>query len=408
MSDDHVSASRAADDRVLTQSLERLRRVGEVHDLDPDLPSVDSPPLLRALREIGRHEGFDVPIRDTASPPGLDDLPAVARSMSLNLRVVHLTGDWRDRSVAALLGIRLSSVDGDAPEPVVLVPRQGRTPAQIWDPVTETAEPLVDQPLAPEAYEFFAPLQPVGELGLGAVARFTFQRSRRELVTAALMALGVGLVGLLTPIVTSHVFGTLVPQQERRLVLVAGAGLVAAAIVVWGFTVVQGFAVTRLTLRAEQRLQPAVWARVLSLPASFFRDYSSGELAGRVLGADAIRKTVSTANVAIALSAVFSLVQLALMFNYDLALGLVGTAVIGLTALATAWYARRLTAETSDIVTQFRANNAHISGMLEGLSVIRNAAAERRFFALHAELVRRKTVLQAQQQRTAIELQALY
>ncbi len=404
----HPSSRDAADDQVLTRSLERLRRVGEVQDLDPDLPPVDVAPVVRAMREIGRREGFDMPPTESMSNVGLTDVPAIARSANVSLRVVHLSDNWMEHAVSSLLGVRLPSHAGEQPRPVVLIPRQGRKKAQIWDADTEELEEFGDQPLASEAYEFYAPLQPAGDLSLRDVAAFTFRGSRREMSTAMVMALGVGLIGLLTPIVTSHVFSTLVPQRERNLVWVAGAGLAIAAVVIWGFTVVQGFAVTRLTLRAEQRLQPAVWARVLSLPASFFRDYSSGELAGRVLGADAIRKTVSTTNVAIALSALFSLVQLVLMFRYSIALGLVGTGVIVLTVVATAYFTQQLVAETSKIVDQYRANNAHITGILEGLSVIRNAAAERRFFALHAELVRRKTVLQAQQQRTSIQLQACF
>ncbi|MEM8620053.1 MAG: ATP-binding cassette domain-containing protein, partial [Actinomycetota bacterium] len=402
------SSREGADDEVLTRSLERLRRVGEVRDLDPDLPAIDVAPVVRAMSEIGRREGFEMPAAESMRNVGLADVPAIARSVNVSLRVVHLSGDWMDHAVSTLLGERLPAHEGEPPRPVVLIPRQGRKKAQIWDPDTEELEDLGDQSLASEAYEFYAPLQPSGDLSLRDIAAFTFRGSRRDFSTAMVMALGVGVIGLLTPIVTSHVFSTLVPQRELTSVWLAGAGLALAALVIWGFTVVQGFAVTRLTLRAEQRLQPAVWARVLSLPASFFRDYSSGELAGRVLGADAIRKTVSTTTVAIALSALFSLVQLVLMFHYSIALGLVGSGVILLTVLATAYFTRQLVAETSEIIDQLRANNAHITSTLEGLSVIRNAAAERRFFALHAELVRRKTVLQAQQQRTSIQLQACF
>ena len=409
--DDRLARRVAADETILWRSLVRLQRVGELHDLDADDERVGDTRLVRAMREIGRRSGFE--LDTTALPPGnadrdpLSDLSAIASSAHVNLRSVRVDGDRH--GTAPLLAFRAQ--DGDPQRldgPVVLIPAEGRHPTRCWDPDTGELTAAGETELLPVAFEFYPPLRSDGGLSFRQVARFSFRGSRPEVLTILAVALGAGLLGLLTPIITRQVFGTIVPERERSLLWAAGGALILAAFVVWAFTVVQGFAVTRVSLRAQQRLQPAVWARVLSLPASFFRNYASGELATRVLSADQLRMSVSTTNVGVALAAVFSLVNLGLMYYYDVALGIAGTIVIAGSLVATAWFGRRLIAQTSDIIVQLRANNAHISDVLEGLSAIRTAAAEMRFFGLHAELVRRKTVLQARQQRTQIGLQTFY
>lgn len=292
--------------------------------------------------------------------------------------------------------------------PVVLLPSPGSGRMKVWDPTTERVLRLGDSDLADFAYEFYAPLAPIDTINYRAIARFTFAGSRREVVLIVMLGLIVGLVGLLSPAAVNHAFGTLVPEGETRLLWITGIALAAIALLVWIFTIVQGFAVTRLSLRAEQRLQPAVWARVLDLPAFFFRRFQSGELTLRILGVDQLRQIVSTSGVRVALTAAFSLVNIVAMFVIDPVLGFVGAALLGVVLVVTLLFTLPLVRATSAIVRQNRSNNANITDILEGLSAIRTAGAERRFFTLHAELVRRKIVLQAREGRINIFLQAFY
>lgn len=408
--DGALAARLEADAATMSRSLGRLRQVGELRDLDADTLRGSEDLLVRAITQIGRIEGFDIDPAEARFTHDPNPVSRIARAARLGIRQVAVDGRGVGRGSKPILVFAQATTgaEGADARPMVLLPAAGRGPARVWDPDGEVDRAVDRVALQPLGIEFYPTLDGEGALTYRQVARFTFARSRREMITILLVAFGVGMLGLLTPITTRYVFGTIVPERESGMLWAAGGALALAAIVVWAFTIVQGFAVTRLSLRAEQRLQPAVWARVLSLPASFFREFSSGELAGRVLGADQLRRTVSTSTVGVALTALFSMVNLIVMYAYSVQLGIAGTVVLAVAVGATGLYARRLVVQTAEIITQYRANNAHITDILQGLSVIRTAAAERRFFALHAELIRRKTVLQAQQQRTAIGLQAFY
>jgi len=64
------------------------------------------------------------------------------------------------------------------------------------------------------------------------------------------------------------------------------------------------------------RWQAAIWDRLLRLPAPFFRRYTAGDLADRVLGINTIRQILAGAVVSSVLAGVFSILNLALLFYY--------------------------------------------------------------------------------------------
>ena len=65
--------------------------------------------------------------------------------------------------------------------------------------------------------------------------------------------------------------------------------LVAAAVGSTGFQIVRALALIRFSTTVNRRLQAAVWDRVMRLRTSFFRRYSVGDLAQRIVGIDDIR-----------------------------------------------------------------------------------------------------------------------
>ena len=203
------------------------------------------------------------------------------------------------------------------------------------------------------------------------------------------LAAAVALLGLIMPIAINHVFSTLTMGRQQDVLVGSGLGLLAAAVVTGSLIVAQGYAVTRVSLKAEQRLQ-----------------YQ--RLVDRVLGVDALNRSLSASGIGVVLGAVFSLIDLVLMFYYQPTLGAIGAAVLVGIAVGSWWIGRELVRSSALIITQSRRNDAHFTGILEGLSTIREAGAESRFFALHTDLVRRLVVLQSGQTRSAIRLQVFY
>ena len=329
----------------------------------------------------------------------------IARSSHVGYRQVELDKSWFERDVGPLLGFA-----GDG-TPVALVPRRGGRGYRVYRPNALSPEPLRDveaRNLDSTAFEFYPPMDTTGSLSAASVLKFSFRglgSAMRALLIAAAL---IGIVGLLTPIAIDHVFGSIIPAREPDLLLAVGALLLAAALVSGAFAVVQGFAITRTSLKAQRRLQPAVWYRVVSLPTSFFRQFASGELIARVLGANGLKTLLSTSAVGVALAATFSLVNLGIILVLDPMLAAVSVVVLLAVLAMTLIFGRRVVADASQVVVQGRANEAHFSDILEGLTTIRVSGSEDVFYKRHLDLVAKKIELLADRQRASNTLQLFY
>ena len=69
--------------------------------------------------------------------------------------------------------------------------------------------------------------------------------------------------------------------------------LIAAAVGGTGFQMARAMSLVRLGTQLDQRLQAAVWDRVLRLRLSFFRQYLTGDLTWRILGVDTMRRILT-------------------------------------------------------------------------------------------------------------------
>ncbi|MCY4121656.1 MAG: ATP-binding cassette domain-containing protein, partial [Acidobacteria bacterium] len=109
----------------------------------------------------------------------------------------------------------------------------------------------------------------------------------------------------------------IIPRGEVSLWLAAFGALVVATLGNTVFEIVRGLAFLRIESRMDERLQTAVWSRLLSLPAPFFRRYTAGDLADRANAVAAARRSLTGAAVQGAMGAIFSVFSLALLFYYS-------------------------------------------------------------------------------------------
>ena len=141
------------------------------------------------------------------------------------------------------------------------------------------------------------------------------------------------------------------------------------------FGVVQGLAVLRIEGRIDERLQAAIRSRLIALPCRFFRDFSAGDLADRAGSIGAVREMLTGAAVQAAVSGLFSMFSLLLLFFYSWRLALIASAMLFAMAIATALCSYRQFRHYREM---FRTRGA-ISGfafqMINGLSKLRVADA---------------------------------
>ena len=209
------------------------------------------------------------------------------------------------------------------------------------------------------------------------------------------------LAALLLPVATGAILGTAIPQGRLTLLsdmlLLLGTAALGGA----GFQIARTLALIRLGTHIDRRLQPAVWDRVVRLRASFFRDYSVGDLALRILGIDTVRRLLSGVAVSGAVSGVFSLASLALMLVYDASLAAFAAAY-AIVAAGLIFVLGRLQLRLERIVYQ---RKGIVSGllieMLGGIAKLRIAAAELRAFSRWSDAFAEQRVNAARSGRLA-------
>ncbi len=396
-----VAESRAVADRALDRAIWAAGSLQELGTtLDPD-------PLVAAISRLGALQGFTVtpptPLELAAST---DALRTIAHRSGLRYRTVHLQGDWRAAGVVPLLGFLRTEADAGvdargSAEPVVLVrSRSGYRIQRVHDPrpVALTDE-LADR-LLPDAVELVTPLPAGRAASRRDLVGQALVDSRGRLLLVLAMSLGVTAFGLVTPVLTQAILGRIVPDDDTGLLVVAGAALVAAAAGTFVFLLVQAFAVSGIAQRASRSLQSAMSDRLLSLPAQFFRRYSSGDLAVRVLSADGLTAVLGVQVVASVMAAVFALVYVVAMMVYDVRLGLAGAAVLAATAAVLLVGARSLGRLLQTSMDATRAANGWLVQMLNGIAKIRLAHAEERMAARYLEHVR--SILVAESRQTLV------
>ena len=342
--------------------------------------------LLRALEQVGRHEGirFRTPPRRRGTDEDAPDLTEIQRVSGVRARRVKLAAEdrwWRGDS-GAMLAFRRESGN-----PVALVPGVwGRY--RMIDPETGRSERVDEglaRDLASEAYFFYRPLPQEETVRPGALFRFAFRGLGKDLARFILAGLLVGLMMLTPPILLGALVDRVIPSGSGWQLLELSLSLVLLAVLTALLQLLQGTALMRLEAAAAARVGAALWDRLLGLPQRFFRRFSSGDLTMRTMAFQGLRDQVSGVVGNALLSVVFLLPTFLLLFVYDTGIGWLGlglglsslgvTAAIGVLQLP---HQRRLLAISRRLA-------GRLAQLLNGVSKLRSTGSEGIGFALWAQ-----------------------
>jgi NHLM bacteriocin system ABC transporter ATP-binding protein len=320
-----------------------LRRIGAVLRRDDRLSELDTPgdPLFAAASLVAARQKIvlkRVP-NATLADPG-EYLETICRAAFINMRQVKLERDWFRKDNGPLLGF--ASGAGGTARPLALLPL-ATTGYEALDP--ERDERVVigareAQSLLPTAYTFYRSFETAPLTGRG-LLRFGFEGMGRDLTRVLGMGLLGGLLSLALPLISDPLFSDILPHADTNSLAAVVLALAMAALGSSGFELVRSFSLVRVTGRMEAGIQAAVWDRLLRLSPGFFRNYTTGDLADRVMNVTVIRSVITSAISSSILDALFSLISFALMFWYSWRLALVATGLavvavlltVGLTAL---------------------------------------------------------------------------
>ena len=325
------------------------------------------------LANIGVNPG-DVP----ADADDLEDvLDAMCRPSGTLHRRVRLEEGWQHKVVGTMLG-RLKTG-----EPVALLPRSIRG-YRYLEPGTKQKVKVtaaIAQRIEREAVLFYRPL-PEKPLTTRDLLRFIFRSfDVYDHLLVVGSALTVALIGLAPAWANKIAFSVVAPSGKAELILPIGALLLGTALSSILIAICRNLVTKSMASKAEVETMAALYARLLSLPASFFKQYSTGNLGSRIKNARLLVRKLITTFWGSGLTAVFALVYIIQIFAFAPSLAIPAFAIVVAQAALTVAITiinRRHEARAKQV-------NVRLAGietaLLSSVQKIKLAGAEKRAFA---------------------------
>lgn len=323
-------------------------------------------------------------VEGSEAPRGVVDvrelIDARLRSTGIMYRPVRLTKGWYHDAMGAMLGF------ADDGLPVALVP-QARGGYCFYDGMgAVTVNARTAERLSAEAFCFYRPL-PQKELGVLDILMYMVRSlDRSDYVAVLLASLAVTLLGMVAPRVNQVVFGPVIEMGDIGIVGPVAAllvGVLFAQVFVGG---IKQMVMTRISTKLNLPLEAAVMMRVLSLPASFFGSWQSGDLAARVNVVSAIAGQLQNIVLSAGLNSLFSLAYVAQISNIAPALAAPALLVVAVTTIVTIVVAlaqMRIVRKQLEVGMNL---SGWQLGLIGGVQKIRLAGAEKRAFATWADI----------------------
>ena len=334
-------------------------------------------------------------IKPTELPDGISDmndqLEYLMRPSGIMRRTVNLEGAWYKDSIGALLGIRKD--DGT---PVALLPhgfsgyRFFDVQTGKWVRLNKTTATLIDD----EAICFYKPL-PLKEIGIRDLLVYIVQcMSTADFVLVGAATLAVSLLGLLIPKLQNLIYGPVIESTSLQLLFAVFSFFICLSLSQILINVTKQLIMGRLGNKMGINVQAATMMRLLSLPAKFFKEYASGDLAARMGYISTLCTMLTNSILSTGLTSLFSLIYITQMVSYGPGLVVPGLIVIAFTVLFS-FITTLIQIGVSKRQMELSAKESGLEySLLTGIQKIRLAGAEKRAFAKWADAYTREAKLQ--------------
>ncbi|MDO5574704.1 MAG: NHLP bacteriocin export ABC transporter permease/ATPase subunit [bacterium] len=306
-----------------------------------------------------------------------EQLEYILRPAGIMRRNVHLTEGWYLDGIGALLG---STIDG---EPVAIIPK-GFSGYEFTD--YKTGEQIkvnakTVNMLQSEAICFYKPF-PVHRIGIRELLLFmTEALSKADYIMIIIASLAVSLLGLLIPYANQLIFGDVIYQANLSVLIPVVCLMLGVTISSTLITLTKSLITSRIETKVNLSVQSAAMMRVLSMPAAFFRDFSSGELASRVGYIENLGTMLIQIVLDAGLTSLFAFIYIGQILRYTPSLAVAALIIILLTVLSTvvlSLYQMRRTRTKMKLSAKL---DGTVFDLITGIQKIKLSGAERRAFA---------------------------
>ncbi len=333
--------------------------------------------------------------RDEQVPPEIDTLEKQLeyrmRPFGIMYRTVNLDAGWYRHAAGIMIGTMKE--DGSA---VVLRPGKAGGYVMI-DPRSQKKIRLnrrTEQLIDVEALCFYPPL-PARSLTIRDLLKFMLARLSAADITFYVGIAGlISLIGLLSPVFTKLLFGTVLESRSLRELAALGCFMICYSISSICLSTFQAFVKTRISTKQDVVVQASVISRVINLPSSFFTKYGAGELYYKIQSVQAICSTMFNTIGTTGLTSLFSIIYVGQIFRFAPALVLPSVLTILLSfllsVLTSVFHSRHLEKQMDA--------SSKTSGMtyavVKGVQKVKLAGAEKRMFAKWGKLYSKEASLE--------------
>ena len=232
-----------------------------------------------------------------------------------------------------------------------------------------------------EAICFYKPL-PMRKIGMKDLLVYMHRcLSGGDIVVAFTATLIVTLVGMLIPRIVKALTGPVLESGRADALIGVAICIICVSVSTQLISSSRELLMGRLSIKTSMGVQASMMMRILSLPASFFRTYSAGELKSRSTSVNTLCSLLLGTVLTIGLSTVTSLLYITQIFAY--ARPLVGVSLIIL--IVTLVFSMVTTLVQVGINRKKLDQEARESGMsysiISGIQKIKLAGAEKRVFS---------------------------
>ena len=324
MSISNLKKRQEVQQKYMDKALLELATVSGIKSKQERLKSED--PLVAACLLVAEKMKIDLVVPKAEKLlKSKNPLLEIVRASQIRHRQVALRGEWWRTDNGPLLAF--SEVDN---RPLALMPishdKYEMHDVSIGESMLITNKEALE--IKAMAYTFYRPF-PSKVLKIKDLLIFSTESiSKRDVLTVILMGLVGGVIGMINPIATGIMMDKVIPQADRYQLFQIGALLLSFAVGKVLFDLTRSFAMMRIETRMDSGTQAAIWDRLISLPAPFFKAYSSGELAMRAMSINQIRQTLSSTTLNTIISGIFSIFNGFLMFKYSPKLAWIGMGLI--------------------------------------------------------------------------------
>ena len=393
--DEQIRQRKKSDNQILEDSFTNIASAvlqKRVFDANNDIVYTQD-----AMDQILAYYGFKTNEIPSEVKDFNDQLEFLCRPHGIMRRKVKLTESWYKDAFGAFLGFYK-----DGHKPVALVPGATRGYCFIKDGKTYRLNKTTEKLFEVDAYCFYKPL-PLKKISPVTLVKYCFEtRSVFDNVYIVAMLGITTLIGLLTPKLTNFLMSTVVEDKRFDLLISTLIFMLCVSVTSTLFSTVQSMYNQKVNTKMSVYVEAATMMRVLSLPASFFKEYASGDLNQRVSYVSSLATTLMNAIFQTGLTSLFSLAYIASIFEFAPTL-VVPSLIIIISTLACSLISTLVIMKRSLAVMKLSSKESGMSySMITGIQKIRLSGAEKRAFARWGNLFAKEAWLEYKPQYVTI------